>query len=70
MKYTIKTIRPFFISVFSATIIFKPFFILSFTRYNRLIVAGAFILLSVLRFVQFFMDDFNYSEYVPYLQYL
>ena len=47
-----------------------PFFILSFTRYNRLIVAGAFILLSVLRFVQFFMDDFNYSEYVPYLQYL
>lgn len=47
-----------------------PFFIQSFTRYNRLIMAGGFILLSVLRFAQFFMDDFNYSEYVPYLQYL
>lgn len=47
-----------------------PFFIQSFTHYNRLIIAGGFILLSVLRFVQFFIDGYNYSEFVPYLQYL
>lgn len=50
-------------------LILIPFFLMTFNRYNRIIIGSCFLLLSLLRYLQFFMDDFNYSEYVPYWQF-
>lgn len=47
-----------------------PMILMTFTKCNRVIIGFCFILLALMRFLQFFMDDFNYSEYVPYLKYL
>lgn len=35
-------------------------------KQNRLILLSAFLVLSLLRFIQFFSDSFNASQYIPY----
>lgn len=50
-------------------IILIPYVIKAAEGYKKIIIFSFFILLNFFRIVQFFMDDFNYQEYVPYFNY-
>lgn len=51
-------------------LILIPAIMVAFKGYKRILISSIFIILTFSRILQFFIDDFNYDLYVPYLKYI